>query len=209
MRTRTHTHKQVKYPHEHSWFWIFLLSLIGPRWGINNHIWKFLYKWQESQWLGSQIFHALSLPETQDKCGLHLPPYKYTHSHLRDSLLWQILLHVKAELVSVSPIPPNVDWARKRNWMLRDTCSPGQAYHWDKDQEMAKTSLLTVEAKHRIKLHGWALLKAAAAPAFQTQTLHETTGEAVSGTPSFCLTHKLSLVFKSSPFKGKKPPVLP
>lgn len=87
--------------------------------------------------------------------------------------------------------------------MLGDTCGPGQAYHWDKDREMAKTSLLTVEAKHRIKLHGWALLKAAAAPAFQTQTLHETTGEAVSGTPSFCPTCKLSLAFKSSPFKEK------
>lgn len=123
MGTCTHIHKQVKYPQEHNWFWIFLLPLIGPRWGINNHIWKFLYKWQESQWLGSQIFHAPSLPDTQDKCGLHLPPYKYTHSHLQDSLLWQILVCVKAELVSVLPIPPNVDSVRTdkldAGWHLR------------------------------------------------------------------------------------------
>lgn len=72
---------------------------------------------------------------------------------------------------------------------------------------MAKTSLLTVAAKHSIRLHGKALFKAAAAPAFQTQPLHETTGEAVRHAQLLpdMQTH---LKFQKLTFQGKKATIL-
>lgn len=92
-----------------------------------------------------------------------------------------------------------------RNWMLGDTCSPGQASCRDKHQEMAKTSLLAVEAEHRIKLHGWALSKAAAAPAFHTETLHETSVRHTQFLPDV----QTQLNFQKLTFQEKKPLVPP